>query len=84
MHIREELVLVHLHAELLHLLLGGLLSEARLEIGLHEVVLLLRVRMPLQTQNVRVGQVVVRHPLAEVVGDIRSHGDSPGVSAVET
>ena len=80
MHIREQLMLVHLHAHPLDLLLAGLLPKPRLEVGLHEIALLLRVRMPFQPQNVRIGEVVVRHPLAEVVGDIRSHGDLARVS----
>ena len=80
MHIREQLMLVHLHAHLLHLLLAGLLPKPRLEIGLHEIVLLLRVRMPFEPQNVRIGQIVVRHPLAEMVRDVRSHWDFPCVS----
>ena len=80
MHIREQLMLVHLHAQPPHLLLAGLLPKPRLEVSLHELALLLRVRVPFQPQNVRLGEIVVRHPLAEVVRDVCSHWDLARVS----
>lgn len=73
-------MLMHLHAQLLHLLLTGLFPKSSLQVGLHEIVLLLRIGMPFQTQNMRVWEIVVGHPLAEVVRYIHSQGDSAGIS----
>lgn len=73
--VRQQSVLVHRLPQLLHLLVAGLLSEARAQVRADETSLLLHGRIQAIAQNVRVGEVVVRHPLAEVVGNVHAHGD---------